>query len=1292
MLRTLTVFFLAGVSVAKADLHWVGNSRSSAADGVIASTQDFKVVAETYPNASGNSVNIVYTTNGGASWQTAAFDYYRNAGQNAQWQKNLGAFPSGTTIRYAIQATGPNGTYWDNNNNSDYYVSVNDAAATIRWIGDTYTWPEYGSIESGKDFWVNTYTRPAGVAVSASLGYSTNDGATWTEIAMPRNGSSNGADAWHANIGGFPAGTTVRYYIRAWNANGVNSWDTNAGANYTVRVSSLLRDVYMDKGRYNPGETATITTDFYNASDNAVSGVVKVSVKHLTDEVDSFQQNVTLSAWSWQTLSFPWTTPDDDFRGYSVDVDLVVGGEVIDTRSSALDVSSDWAKFPRYGFYSGYFSDDNYEGKATELAKFHINVIQFYDWMWTHDRLVPYWNGQVADIFTQPDGRVQSFEIVKKKVAASKARNMASMAYSLVYGDSGNNDAPEHKEWAAYRTQWSTNIADIDGHQPGYAIWKMDVTNSEWKNHIFGQFRDAISKAGFDGIHLDNLGGSWLYKYNSDQGIPEWTGFADFINGARASIRTVDPNAHITHNDVAAGYLDNIARSDLDAYYAEIWGYDNYSDIRGLITRARDAGGGKQVVLAAYINRKPWEEIGDPLAEPLPTYINDASAKLMDACVFANGAFHLELGDDGQMLVNEYFPFHSPRMHPALKRSMRDYYDFAVRYENFLFYNTLGNVSDGTDGMKVRSDTHELSKDGRSGAIWTILKIWRDEYDALSLVNLNGVDTQWRNTSANPTPQRDILLKYYVDKKVRRVFLATPDDGLGRATALPFTDGSDEDGYYVTFTVPSLEFWDLVIFDKTNRVKTDGWQGAAPAQVHASAVSNGEWIYKGEGGDFRYFGGATADSDLTEVRVTSDHTYVYFLFRMDRIDDVTLPAVGIALDTDQNTSASAGQAWIGDASTPSGSIALGSATQNAEKQIMFYVDGAGQPAIRIFDGQWYAPSSSDSAISYNATDRTIEARINKNDLGIAYPQRITMSLATFRSSRNDAGLNATFDSPDNNNDAIDVMGGDVGVSANAWARELFDNSIDRYAQFVLDHDGAKALWLGNIYHYPFDGSIDVSNDFWLNADVWPPGQAASVSASYSLNGGAWASQALANNGQNGIFSSLHANLGKLNPGTTIQYAFRATDTSGNVVWNTNSGDNYTAQVNATARDTDGDGIADWWMLEQFGHSDPRSDDQSRAGDDADWDGMKNIGEYLAGTNARSAASRLVITNIAMQATGTVLITWSSVPGKVYQVQVATAPGGAYQPLSGAINAAGATTTYTDYLPGAGRFYKVVLLE
>lgn len=473
------------------------------------------------------------------------------------------------------------------------------------------------------------------------------------------------------------------------------------------------------------------------------------------------------------------------------------------------------------------------------------------------------------------------------------------------------------------------------------------------------------------------------------------------------------------------------------------------------------------------------------------------------------------------------------------------------------------------------------------------------------------------------------------------------------------------------------------------------WNGAPPAWIHGTALSLGEWTYKGEAGDYRsfYFGGATADSDLIEARVTSDADYVHFLVRMAEIGDPALPAVGIALDTDQNADPNAGMKWIGDSSTPSGSILLGHAVQNAERQIMLYADGSGQPVIRIFSGGgWHAPAHPGAAISYSAAEGRIDVRIHRDDLGIAYPQRVTMTLATFRGSGNDAGNDATYDSPDNNNDAIDVMGGDPGVSANAWARDLGDNTISRYHQLLLGHDGARDQWIGGQSHKPSAGEIDTADDLRLRIQSWPPGAFTAVELAFSVNGGGWSTVPLEFQGQVGGQDRWQADLGRFAPGTTIRYAFRATDPGGYAVWENNGGADYYAQVNATVRDTDGDGIPDGWMRDHFGHTDPQAGDRSRAGDDADGDGQDNLAEYLAGTNPGNPASRFAVTGVARQPGGGFTLTWSSVPGKVYQVRAADSLEGAFLPVGGTVQATASSTSYTDHPPaGPRRFYQVTVV-
>ena len=52
----------------------------------------------------------------------------------------------------------------------------------------------------------------------------------------------------------------------------------------------------------------------------------------------------------------------------------------------AVDVSSDWSRFPRYGFLSTFteMSAEACDDVISGLSRMHINGVQFQDWHWKH--------------------------------------------------------------------------------------------------------------------------------------------------------------------------------------------------------------------------------------------------------------------------------------------------------------------------------------------------------------------------------------------------------------------------------------------------------------------------------------------------------------------------------------------------------------------------------------------------------------------------------------------------------------------------------------------------------------------------------------------------------------------------------------------------------------------------------------------------------------------------------------------------------------------------------------------
>lgn len=234
------------------------------------------------------------------------------------------------------------------------------------------------------------------------------------------------------------------------------------------------------------------------------------------------------------------------------------------------------------------------------------------------------------------------------------------------------------------------------------------------------------------------------------------------------------------------------------------------------------------------------------------------------------------------------------------------------------------------------------------------------------------------------------------------------------------------------------------------------WTGDSSAiPLHGNAWDDGEWIYKGEAGDARSdLPDAQPDNDIVEFRLTTDGTWLYLYFEMDNMDFEGSPhandvLVAVTIDLDKNAS-DTGLNWIG----PDSDTLLASAGHYAERNIAIHnVTGESDTQIELHadDGtSWYEPPTPGWKAWIDGAEDKVEAAIALADLGINLGldpviRVAAISLGNTGEWCNGAPPNASTQIGDiGTSDAIDVVGGSVGSSQNAWDRDLSDAAVTHF--------------------------------------------------------------------------------------------------------------------------------------------------------------------------------------------------------------------------------------------------------
>ena len=555
-------------------------------------------------------------------------------------------------------------------------------------------------------------------------------------------------------------------------------------------TSDLSWQIVSDKAMYAPGEKIRF---------EATVGNPDASTHVRYRNGSKVIEDTPLSATTWE-----WTAPAEDGQGYLVEVyrqrndttQQIVG-------TIGVDVSSDWHLYPRYGFVATFDKSKTNSVIANEMAylnRCHINGVQFQDWHYKHHWPAPVdKQGNVLGSFTDIANRMNETSVIREYIRVQHSYGMKAIFYNLAFGalDDAKSDGVK-EEWYMFK---DANHSSKDSHVLP-SSWKSDIFltnpgNADWQAYIAQRNEEVYHNFDFDGYQIDQLGYRGDRYTYTGQKLNFNTAYASFIN----AMYKAHPAKDLIMNAVSSYCAQAILQTGHMALaYNETWADEaEYSNLYQIIKANRNYSSGKaQTVFAAYMDYNR-----DNCTFNIPGVL------LTDAVMFAIGGAHLELGD--HMLCREYFPYTGVRMSDALKEEIIHYYDFATAYENYL----RPVEGDQEVTLTVTDEAKKISFNVWPPKVGKVTTFARQQNGriVLHLLNFTSADcTSWRDIDGTmPTPRvvKNSQLSVAVTNEVRHVYLASPDYHGGALQELPFKQADGK----VSFTVPALKYWDMLIFE-----------------------------------------------------------------------------------------------------------------------------------------------------------------------------------------------------------------------------------------------------------------------------------------------------------------------------------------------------------------------------------------------------------------------------------------------------------------------------------------------
>mgnify|MGYP000982892348 FL=1 len=617
---------------------------------------------------------------------------------------------------------------------------------------------------------------------------------------------------------------------------------------YAATVTSQLSvNMKTDKACYVPGQTVTFVAE------GNIPSSAKVRYRHGSHVllVQDFSEVAKSKQWTW-------LPPSTDYQGYLVELYTEGSGVENILGTIAVDVSSNWKRFPRYGFVADF---DNYSSTVDKnadiksemayLNRLHINGVQFQDWQWMHHRPVKLnGDGSLTQWYTDISNRCVGVEYVKNYIATQHAYGMKSIFYNLCFGawkDAANDGVKS--QWALMKKDGNGNYyQDYHGLPSSWAsnIYLQVPGNGDWQQYMVERNKEVYGNFDFDGFQIDQLGYRGTVYDANHQKVDLPSGYGSFID----AMKQAHPEKSLIMNAVSGYGTEQIVNKNVDFCYNEVWGNgngyggapeDQFANLYDIIaTNDRLSDHQHPTVFAAYINYDKADNGGSG-----DHMVNTPGALLTDAVMFALGGSHLEMGD--HMLTREYFPAAPLAMSDELKTALVRYYDFLTAYQNWL--RGVSSKAAYSAHVSVNGNTVKAWPP-QANSIVTFAKTVGNS-DVVHFLNFsNTSDLSWRDlngTRQKPTRKDNLAVTIQTNRKVSKLWVASPDTHAGAVQELSF----EQMGNQLTFTLPSLEYWTMVVMEGESQVyltgeavKKDGYGAYDLSQAIPLNKASGSNVYK----------------------------------------------------------------------------------------------------------------------------------------------------------------------------------------------------------------------------------------------------------------------------------------------------------------------------------------------------------------------------------------------------------------------------------------------------------------